>query len=209
MRLTLPVLSLCLSVLACGGSSQSGPSDLAPDAGNPPPSGKRIFVSSARYQGDLATISGAGDGLSGADQLCTTLAHGAGLTGTFKAWLSSPDADAIDRIADVGPWYQVSAAGQWIKTFNNKANLAGTPLAGIQYTETGEEILAGECAWTGTASGGRKTSETCSGFTSSSASTFGALGEIDRTTEWTAASSCAGQRYDSCSATYRIYCLEQ
>lgn len=38
-------------------------------------------------------------GLEGGDTLCQSLAEGAGLPGTYVAWLSTPTADAIDSIS--------------------------------------------------------------------------------------------------------------
>src|SRR5262245_13666467 len=49
---------------------------------------KRIFVTSAMTTGDLASHGTGGDGPDGADTLCSTAAEDAGLTGTFKAWIS-------------------------------------------------------------------------------------------------------------------------
>lgn len=42
---------------------------------------KKVFITSQTYSGNLG-------GLEGADQKCQQLANAAGLTGTFKAWLS-------------------------------------------------------------------------------------------------------------------------
>ncbi len=64
------------------------------------PSSKRIFVTSTLYSGNLG-------GLSGADAKCLTAAQSVNLPGTWKAWLSSSTINAIDRIAEVGPWYFV------------------------------------------------------------------------------------------------------
>jgi len=47
-------------------------------------------------------------GLEGADAYCATLAEAAGVTGqTWRAYLSSSQADARDRIGD-GPWYNAN-----------------------------------------------------------------------------------------------------
>jgi hypothetical protein len=57
---------------------------------------KRAFVTSELHTGDL-------DGLVGADQICQRLAGSAGLSGTFKAWLSVEDSGPDTRFthADV------------------------------------------------------------------------------------------------------------
>src|SRR5438067_1391069 len=57
----------------------------------PPPPNKVVFVTSQIYTAALG-------GLAGADAKCQSLATGAGLTGTYKAWLSSSSVDARDRL---------------------------------------------------------------------------------------------------------------
>lgn len=187
-----------------GGRPDAGP-EVRPDAG--PISGvKRMFVTSGRYDGNFKTLGAGSDGLDGADRLCTTVAQGAGISGSYKAWLSSSTNDAIDRIADVGPWYQVTFDGTQIKTFNNKANLTGTPMVTIEYTERGDSVLNG-CVWTGTVTGGRKSLDTCSSFSDSSYSAHGKVGRAS-TTDWTD-STCVSASSDSCSNKYHLYCFEQ
>src|SRR5262245_2730644 len=90
------------------------------DAGPCFPSGKRIFVTSTPYTGDLKTNGAGMTGLHGADNLCGLAATAAGLGGTWTAWLSSSTVDAIDRINDVGPWYLVDRC---TLVFNNKASI--------------------------------------------------------------------------------------
>src|SRR5690606_1273312 len=51
-----------------------------------------VFVTSSQYKGNLG-------GVDGADAICTSVANGAGLTGTYKAILSTMTVDARDRIA--------------------------------------------------------------------------------------------------------------
>lgn len=49
--------------------------------GAPPPAGKLVFVTSTLQNGNLG-------GVTGADGICQARANAAGLTGTFKAWIS-------------------------------------------------------------------------------------------------------------------------
>ena len=70
--------------------------------------------------------------MPGADAKCQLAADSQLLGGTFKAWISTTSGNAIDRIADVGPWVLVDNA---TKVFNNKANLQTVPLSAIWLTE--------------------------------------------------------------------------
>ncbi len=56
------------------------------------PNGKIVFLSSGLYNGNLG-------GLAGADTKCQGLATAAGLTGTFKAWLSDSYTSAGSRLS--------------------------------------------------------------------------------------------------------------
>ena len=51
---------------------------------------KTIFISSTTHIGNIG-------GLAGADAQCNALARAAGLQGTFKAWLSTPEKDVLTR----------------------------------------------------------------------------------------------------------------
>lgn len=50
---------------------------------------RRVFVTSTVFKGNLG-------GLAGADQKCQTAASSAGLPGSYRAWLSTPDASPAD-----------------------------------------------------------------------------------------------------------------
>jgi VCBS repeat-containing protein len=58
-----------------------------------PPTGMIVFVTSGAYQGQSL------GGLDGADAICQDRANDAGLGGTFKAWLSTEEVSAADRLA--------------------------------------------------------------------------------------------------------------
>src|SRR4051794_13048994 len=70
----------------------------------PPPSNghKRVFVTSTTYSGFLG-------GLSAADQLCQARANAGTLGGTWVAWMSDGQVDALSKINDVGPWFLADA----------------------------------------------------------------------------------------------------
>lgn len=170
---------------------------------------KRIFVTSGRYRGDLAALSPGKTGLEAADDLCTQVARGALLEGTYKAWLSSAQSDAISRIADVGPWYQVSLVGEppdvfAVKTFNNQAQLVSPPLEEIAVSETGAVLpLHSACVWTGSLSGGRRSQFNCADWTQASSITSPS-GSYVTLGRWNSASATVG-----CTTECHLYCLEQ
>jgi hypothetical protein len=125
----------------------------------------RVFITSATYAGNLG-------GVAGGDSACTLAANAGGLGGTWKAWLSTSTASALSRMADVGPWVQVSFTGT-IPTFNNRANLGTTPNAPLRVNEQGDELFSTVYFWTGTDVGGASGVNTCTNWTSSSLSGVG------------------------------------
>lgn len=116
---------------------------------------RHVFTTSTVYDRDLRAAAGSDDGISGADWICAQAAAGANLQGTWVAWISDVGHDAIDRIQDLGPWYLMNET----RAFNNKANLATTPLVPIDITEHGLPVPVNDCVWTNTAVGGRKIAE--------------------------------------------------
>jgi surface protein len=104
-----------------------------------------VFVTSAAYSGgDLGS-------LANADAICNSLASGAGLPGTFAAWLSTrtPAVNAKDRIGN-NEWARVDGAA----VANNLADLTdGTLLNPINIDETGASTVFSD-AWTGTGGNG-------------------------------------------------------
>lgn len=148
------------------------------------------FVSSQSYMGDLG-------GLSGADAKCQALATAAGLSGTYKAWLSTNTEDAINRIIDTK---YVDISGAVIA--DSKADIIdGTLQNPLEKTETGETNPNG-IAFTGTlANGTREMNNNCANWTSKT--TFGNAGFPSSTASfWTDAQSY------SCSNTASLYCFQ-
>ncbi len=158
---------------------------------------KRMFVTSTAYKGDFGAVAGA-------DALCNTAAQAATKGGTWKAWISSDSANAIDRIADVGPWYQETMAGAFVKTFNNRANFAVSPLASIYVDEQGRGSRLDPTTyyWTGTQASGLKAANTCTNWTSASSVQTGAYGPS--ATSWS--TNTTGS---SCNSALSLVCFEQ
>lgn len=107
---------------------------------------KRVFVTSNTYSGRLG-------GLDGADYKCQLSAKGAGLSGTYKAWLSTITISAESRLTHSSGPYQLTN-GRNIA--NNWTDLTdGYLLSPIDVTEFGS-ILPNkyENVWTSTSRNG-------------------------------------------------------
>jgi hypothetical protein len=143
----------------------------APLSPTPSSTRKRVFITSVSYAGTFGSAAQA-------DTLCTTAAQAANKTGTWKAWLSTDLTEATARMAASGPWYQQATDGTMTLTFNNKANLTTTPLAGLSVDEMGR--LTSNSYWTGTTGGGAVGS-TCDSWTDGiSQASYGRLPELAR-----------------------------
>ena len=162
----------------------------------PPPEGsvKRIFVTSQQFAGSFG-------GLSQADVHCTNAAADGGMTGVWKAWLSTSTVSALSRISDAGTWYQESTDAGLLRTFNNRCNLATAPLVAVRYDEHGQAQSTTDF-WTGTHSGGAGTVSTCQNWTSALSTEFGTEGRGagNYWTEYTA---------QFCNRQASLLCLEQ
>jgi len=132
-----------------------------------------MFITHATFTGTLAN----GGGLSGADKTCAAAAQAASLGGAWRAWASTTTVNAIDRIVDVGPWFDL----QGTKIFANKDGLKTSPLAGLWLDEHGAG-LASDDIWTGTNYGGVfsniPTEMACSDWTSASMSDGAKIGQV-------------------------------
>jgi hypothetical protein len=164
--------------------------------------GKMSFVTSAGGSGDLGGWPQAGgkSGLEAADAICNTLALEAGLTGAFKAWLSSETVNAKDRFTGNGPWIRLDG----VKIADNLLDLTdGSLFSAITITEEGDYIYLP--VWTGTkADGTSLAGYHCSNWTDGT-STFSSSGgrSSDAYGGWTNAWSPV-----KCNYPYHLYCLE-
>jgi hypothetical protein len=147
-----------------------------------------------RFHGDFG-------GLASADGLCNTAAAGAGMGGMWKAWLSASTTDAIDRIADVGPWALVTCP----EVFANKSALAGTPATAPDVDEKGFKLPPADPAWTATRTGGtRQNMQTCGDWTIATSAQQGGFGLIGSVDVWTDDLTLL-----ACSQYGHLYCIEQ
>jgi hypothetical protein len=175
------------SCTCSGGSGPDGAAEDQSSSGGP----KRVFVTRLTY---LATAI--------SDSLCQNVASGAGLGGTWKAWLSynySAATPAINQVKSNGPWKLLT--GEVV--FQNHGQLATTPNVPIQVNEQGALLPANEYVWTGTTTGGVTSGNDCLVWDTTSSSWSATVGSSSASdTRWTAFNNV------SCAGTYHLYCFE-
>jgi hypothetical protein len=116
---------------------------------------KVVFVTST-------TTTGNTGGLTGADAICQQRANVAGLTGTFKAWLSGGGVAAKNRITQSPLPYALTNG---TKVADNYADLIdGTLDAPISVTELGTSVFV--YVYTGTTATGDASANDCLDWTS-------------------------------------------
>jgi hypothetical protein len=207
---------LAVVVLACSSGNTHAPSvDAAA-------SHARAFATSTGYTGNLRGEGNASTGPLAADELCRQVAAAAGLSGTFKAWLSDATTNAIDRLQEVpGGWYSVPMVvsgidgGTEYPIAADKSALVAHGV-GVNMLDERGHVRPG-CAWTGTLPDGTKvlngpapgSDGRCTDWTSSGAdyAAAGNIGPVD-----TALSECdvaSGIAVTQCSQRQPIYCFEQ
>lgn len=180
-----------------------------------PAGGKLVFATSGEYNGNLG-------GASGADAKCAAAASAGNLPGTWVAWISYVDPgnvqrDAISRVTSTRPFFLTCPKNnEYVKVFNNSAQLAGAPLVRIDCNEFGQAITTANsttaAVWTGTSSGGTLGNDTCNpsvfagdDWKTSGAGngTIGSFGPNQALTEWTSSPPSR-----SCSTTAHLYCFQ-
>lgn len=140
--------------------------------------------------------------LESADMYCQLAATAASLGGTWRAFLSTESADAIDRVAGEGPW--VNMLGSTV--FPNRAALeVSAPMASMRYDENGDPA-ATTYVWTGS-TGTKRHQEgySCRGWTSPEYVDYGRLGDLYSTS----ATGWASYEMTNCAYAYALLCFEQ
>ena len=159
---------------------------------------KKVFATSTTYTGSLG-------GLSGAHSECNARATAAGLSGSFKAWLSDSVAGPQDTFARAQvpyprvPFYRVDGvriADHWTDLTD------GTTQAPIGLDESGDP--APFLVWTSTLTDGSPNplGETCTNWTSTTGN--GSYGVSGQAPFWTDA---LGEL--ACTVEAALYCFEQ
>jgi hypothetical protein len=180
--------------------------------GGPLPSytttGKKAFVTSvAGGTGNLGSWPDAvaagqsAGGLAAGDAICAARASAAGVSGTFKAWLSTAAVNAIDRFTSNGPWVRIDG----VKIANDKTDLTDNALhTSLNQTETGDYITS-YGVYTGTLAAGTAGTGHCNNWTDGTAGFTATVGMANTAnaswTEYTSAWTCNNN-------VFRIYCLE-
>lgn len=174
-----------------------------PQCETPPvTSGKRVFVSSPS-SGDLG-------GLAGADMKCQTEAASAGLTGIFKAWLSTPTVSVSSRFTQHAGPYETLVGTTLVRIANDWADLTdGALLAPISTNALGQGV-GGQQVWTATGpDGSAEPVGDCSGWTDGTDSGGvhqGSAGQTGRTDQFW---SSYGSRVAYCNESKPVFCFEQ
>jgi hypothetical protein len=162
---------------------------------------KRVFYFRNGTLGKIRDSADLRPAVDVADEDCTRGANEMGASGTWRAWLSSSEIDAIDRIADVGPWYRVD---QETLLFPSKADLLHGPAAPIDLTFDDPASDADVLFWSGTAIDGRRTSDNCMDWTIYNLPAIATVGRADIAGEaWVAADPLL------CSNYLALLCIEQ
>lgn len=165
-----------------------------------------VFYTEARFKGSEI------GGLAGADATCTAIANGAGLAGTFKAWLSAADqvpALRFDNVERAGPWVLPRAAGEVANPptvatdFLDLVTCEDRCLQGpINRNQRGESPLGVTVVWTGTEANGSAAAKNCSGWTSDADEGLVGFSTQDDAA-WTSALTFG------CNVAQALYCFQQ
>lgn len=154
---------------------------------------KRMFVTSTTYRGsELST--GLAPGALGADNRCASVALMAGLTGTFKAWISDENTQAFARFPDPGPFYDVARSNV---VFAQNPSLA-LPVGAIP-DELGT-TTSSPLVWTGSSQSGLRES-TCESW--ATRGVIGTIGNANLPGSWASFSTT------SCDNLRHLYCFER
>ncbi len=157
-------------------------------------SARLVFVTAAPVFADMG-------GLAGADATCQTLATNAGLSGTYRAWLSDGSgASPSNRFIQSSVPYRLRngaiVASGWIQL------TSGVLQNGITIDQNGASVPGAE-VWTGTTPAGTSTGDTCADW--SSLAGTGGVGLSSATdAAWTSVFSQFCNRDN-----VRLYCFQQ
>ena len=200
-----PFLVLAALSAACG-SDDGGASVDAATGGDAVGNVKRVFVTAADFTGGFASGNPGVDGAVVADQQCQTAAVGAGMSGTWHAWMgrygngSLPARTAPERVTGDGPWH---LTGTNELVFLNRAALANTPRVAIDRNEHGVMVASGP-VWTATDVGGALVGFDCQSWTTGNSAYDGTVGELSSNgSQWTYTGNFHG-----CELRARLYCFE-
>lgn len=179
-----------------GDSSSGGTAETTDSGTTAVDTTKRVFVSSAR----LWSVE-----VDDADSLCQELADSAALGGTWVAWTSTSDMDAIDKLDPDGGPYVLLDDHATVVAIDNADLVDGELARNIGLTELGLPTEGAINVWTGTTIDGTLSPHNCEDWTvpnNEAGSTFGAVTSTSGC--WT---DCGGQLI--CTGNVRVYCFER
>lgn len=191
---------------------------------------KIVFITSSIHHGGLdglifngvnfggIPVPGNNGGLAGGDAVCNARAAEAGLTGTFKAWLSSSTESVADRFTrSTMPYVNVNGdliANNFESLIIDSDGDGDVLFRPIDVDENGTKVFPGLTTqvWTNTQMDGTQTNTdlalTCNDWTTSiSAAGSRRQGRVGRigvvTSSWTTTT------FDDCDSVGRLICFEQ
>ena len=201
--------------------------------GETTPEGATVFVSSATYDGNF----GSGQVTAGylaADARCQELADAAGLTGTYKAWISGRvdtgagplNQGVVDRFTQSAIAYRLVNGAQVADDWTDLTD--GTLDHAINLTEAGNPVDDSARVWTNTTSSGAAfgngtscaqgpgpdaptqiASWSCGAPSWSPGDCQFQSGKYGLASSATASWTGTGSSSNSCSSSYHLYCVQQ
>jgi hypothetical protein len=168
---------------------------------DPPPTTDhvKVFITSGAYTGRIPGL-----GLDAADTTCTTVAAGAGLTGTWTAWLSDNTTDAANRINDGGGVTPFKLINGTVVANSYGDLVDGTLDAPILIDESGNDVVGGFEVWTATSANGTNSGvDSCLEWTTNDVAESGRVGLANQMdANWTDTGVD-----NTCDVFNRLYCF--
>lgn len=153
-----------------------------------------VFVTSTLHTGDFG-------GVAGADAICAARATAAGLSGTYRAWISGGGTAALARLQGARGWVRVDGA----PVIDRPEDFAqGRLLNPIRIDELGNDVAGTNTlqVFTGSNADGTESTSTCNNWSTASGSVLGAFGMADY-----GGDPAVNRGSVNCSASHRLYCF--
>jgi len=158
----------------------------------------RVFVTSETYLGNLC-------GFETADTICQALADKELLGGTWRAWLSTADSPAVQRMYGANAPYKLLNGKLIAENYVDIKDSNMVLEAEINVTESGEELSSGtDKVWTGSSNDSMVTAYNCLNWTESSHQYTGYAGIYS-----SPFSIGPDASNITCNTEARLYCIEQ
>jgi len=165
---------------------------------------KRVFVTASTHTGNLG-------GLTGADAICQSAASGAGLSGTYKSWISAGPANEIwDRFSYLKTEPIFRLPNNTVVAYGYNDLMDGYLLSPINQAPNGGLVTTSTYVWTTTEATGKNgpSGNTCQNYTYGVNGNYGNVGYLTTNTSTWTEPFPAGSIY-GCGNPGRIYCIEQ